>query len=987
MTLIRGSRFPITTFLILVFSFGARTSVGAPASVRGEGASVETVTTFSTLDGGASDLDGIENGVFTVQSMNLHDGDTIVLDVPNATFDVAESVTLRGHSAIRVSYDSPPEIGPRVTIHCGGPFSIRGDAKLNANGANEGGRIMICSEKGIELRGNARISADGIGPESRAGGDEDLRIIPGVTFGGDVRMESSENIRIVESARVSVNGSNGGSVRLISCHTSASAIEIRGAIRSLGEGGVGGPVDVEARQGGVQFDDDDLLAGEGALSHALAIVTEGSAGNGVITVTAAGKVDPNPPPTSPAAVVTEDAPSAVSCDSCFQEDPNDCDGDGVPNAQEIVECDGDPSCDDCNLNDVPDGCDIAYGESADVDPADGVPDECFGFIAGGCFPPTERWSCFDNWALPGDSYPDDVSSAPNVHVTLGNGDTALLDVDATIPTLRLLKGAILRITNDGPDGDLNFSLPAKVLNLGTIFVSGNHNIGEVNGLPPLFIVGPGGLYAKEPSVSSHSTGGPGTSAGLTVSDLILEAGRCTSPPTNGAELRLDDSMRLQAARDVYLRGSSVGDCLPREGEATVLGGVSPPPKLNLSGGSSSRIGSTTFARNEGSTARVAPTGNLHLEQIVEVSVQSTDPLVLLGDFDNRSIAPDRFDWLYGGLSMEGTTPQAFEVAGRDVGSSLVGIFPTEDSNFAMGKVRVASGADVTFRNGFSNTIGAGACQEAVYVRELVLEPGSHVTLDNCRVYYAIGSTASATVDLLGCGALVQLVPPAPRVGNDVCVGGANANRACGQHSECPGGVCQLKNRFASLVPAVPPIGDALPMGIKITAASVPASSVVVPAGVTGQSWWVQTPTFDITDGLWPAFDAAPLSCSFAAHDLSETSLLHVYGPAVVPGSSYDVQICTTAAGPCSAALRVDTAVWADIVPPFINGQPTFQDIMAVVNRFMGNPTGPSKTRVKLSGLSPDPLTPVNFGEVATAVDAFKGKTFAQQYPLGPSVCP
>lgn len=978
----RGAGLGLTAVVLL-----AMPARGAQESPRDVAASIETVVTFSSLDGGGSDLDGVANGVLTLADLELHEGGTIILDVASAEFDVSGGVTLRGHSAIRVPYDDPPEFGPQVRIQCGGALSVRGTARVSVNGASGGGRLIVCAAGGIELKGDARVTADGVGPDAGGLADGSERSTPFETAGGDVWMQSPGRIRILESARISVNGTDGGSVRLIACSDSAAAIEIDGTIRSLGEGGVGGPVEVEARQGGILFDDGDILVeGGGLLVHPPAIVTKGSEGDGPITITAATKVDPNPPPTFPAAIVTENSPSTADCDSCFHEDPNDCDDDGVPNAAEIAACDGDPSCDDCNLNGVPDECDIAFGESVDVDPHDGVPDECFGFIAGGCSPPSENWSCFDNWALPGDLYPDDLSSAVNVHVTLGGGDFAFLDVSAQIPTLRLLYGAILRVTQDGSIGDLDFSSPAKVLNLGAILVYGDREIGG-GGLPPLFTLGPGGLYAKNPTVTARAGVGSFNRAGLTVSDLVLEAGRCTSPPASGGILELDDAMSLSAVGNIYVRGSDVANCNAQDGEVIARGGVSPPPKLNISGGSASRIGVKTLARSGSEAVAAAPTGNLHLERIVEVSVRSSEPLVLLGDFDNRSTAPDRFDWLYGGVSLKGVVPQVFEVAGRDVGPSFAGIFPQEDSNFAMGKVHVGAGADVSFANAFANTVGARPCDEALYVRELVLEPGAQITLDNCRVYYAFGSTSSAVVNTVGCGALVQMVPPAPRVGDDVCIGGTNAAHPCGQHAECPGGSCLLKNRFASFVPALPPIGDPIPMGIKITAVNLAASSVSSPAALAGQSWWVQSPTMDIADGVSPAFDAASLACSFVAIDLSANSLLHAYGPAVVPGSAYEVQICTTVDGPCSAPLRVDTATWGDVTPPLVSGQPTFQDIMAVVNKFLGNPSGPSKTRTKLSGLSPDPLAPVNFHEVSTAVDAFKGHAFVTQFPVGPTTCP
>ncbi len=53
----------------------------------------------------------------------------------------------------------------------------------------------------------------------------------------------------------------------------------------------------------------------------------------------------------------------------------DCNGNGVPDWQDIADCEGDPACGDCNNNGIPDECDIADGTSLD-DNGNGIPDEC-----------------------------------------------------------------------------------------------------------------------------------------------------------------------------------------------------------------------------------------------------------------------------------------------------------------------------------------------------------------------------------------------------------------------------------------------------------------------------------------------------------------------------------------------------------------------------------------------------------------------------------
>lgn len=68
-----------------------------------------------------------------------------------------------------------------------------------------------------------------------------------------------------------------------------------------------------------------------------------------------------------------------ACDNC-PNDPNpdqaDCDNDGKGDVCTIAECPaGDPSCQDCNSNGIPDECDLTNGTSQDCN-SNGIPDEC-----------------------------------------------------------------------------------------------------------------------------------------------------------------------------------------------------------------------------------------------------------------------------------------------------------------------------------------------------------------------------------------------------------------------------------------------------------------------------------------------------------------------------------------------------------------------------------------------------------------------------------
>jgi hypothetical protein len=246
------------------------------------------------------------------------------------------------------------------------------------------------------------------------------------------------------------------------------------------------------------------------------------------------------------------------------------------------------------------------------------------------------------------------------------------------------------------------------------------------------------------------------------------------------------------------------------------------------------------------------------------------------------------------------------------------------------------------------------------------------------------------------GGACGVVNPDPLVkGSDDKCGATPAGAACGQHSDCPGSFCQLKNRF---ITGVVPV-TATAHGIKVTLVTLDANSVATPGnyttpvGTTKTERWAGTPTVNVSDGTSPQFNAAKLQCAFAPFDWNALltgstggMTLHMYGDVVVPASLYDVSSCSPQAN-CSAALRIGTAKFGDIVLPL--NVTNFQDITAVVNKFGGiqlPPAAPSKTRTKLSE-PVNPSTLVNFQDISGNVSAFQTTPYRIKYPAVPVVCP
>ncbi len=194
-------------------------------------------------------------------------------------------------------------------------------------------------------------------------------------------------------------------------------------------------------------------------------------------------------------------------------------------------------------------------------------------------------------------------------------------------------------------------------------------------------------------------------------------------------------MSLTIIGDVILDGTLASPC-DRASEASPRArGIIVPPKMAI----------TDHA--------LARTVSLSLLRSVDVAQRSSNSLALGGDFNNYSTVAHCFDWESGGLTLDGSAEQAFEVAGRDLGPSFDGF----ESNFAMGTVEVASGRRVRFADDFDNDgVGQEGCTEALYVHELILRAGATITIANCRVYYETLIDEGASVAFEGCGDLVQL---------------------------------------------------------------------------------------------------------------------------------------------------------------------------------------------------------------------------------------
>jgi hypothetical protein len=91
----------------------------------------------------------------------------------------------------------------------------------------------------------------------------------------------------------------------------------------------------------------------------------------------------------------------------------------------------------------------------------------------------------------------------------------------------------------------------------------------------------------------------------------------------------------------------------------------------------------------------------------------------------------------------------------------------------------------------------------------------------------------------------------------------------------------------------------------------------------------------------------------------------------------------------SAPLEVHTGVWGDCAPLYDGDdpgapQPDFNDIAAVVQKFVADPAAPIKAQAQLQPNTPIPSRPVDFKDIAAAVAAFVGDAYPY---IGPCTCP
>jgi len=221
----------------------------------------------------------------------------------------------------------------------------------------------------------------------------------------------------------------------------------------------------------------------------------------------------------------------------------------------------------------------------------------------------------------------------------------------------------------------------------------------------------------------------------------------------------------------------------------------------------------------------------------------------------------------------------------------------------------------------------------------------------------------------------------PASGDDTCqTGGADTGIPCTTNGDCaPPAVCGNKSRYVSVTPT-----NADNTSIQVQVVSSPQFPSTV-----GDIYYAGVEQ-SLPNSPNPALRGAPLQCTATPNAQVWTGgVLHLYGAAIVPGSTYNVRMCDVGGSNCSDPLLVATAKWGDVVRPFGGqSQPNFADVSSIVDKFRNLSSAPDIPRVDLigNGNQGQPDTPnqaANFADISADVDAFRG--FAYGYAVPP--CP
>ncbi len=204
-------------------------------------------------------------------------------------------------------------------------------------------------------------------------------------------------------------------------------------------------------------------------------------------------------------------------------------------------------------------------------------------------------------------------------------------------------------------------------------------------------------------------------------------------------------------------------------------------------------------------------------------------------------------------------------------------------------------------------------------------------------------------------------------------------------------VDSTKNRYLSFTAGNPGQQQA----IRIKTISVPAGF----EGWIGSTFWVGVPTqlselSGKDDNTPPTFPRSLVECALTdtlfLTDWASRGTIHVTGPQIVPGATYEIAVVNKACNtttedsfPPESTVVLDTSRWGDVAGPFSAVDQTWTapdatvsvafDVVAILDKFKNAPTAPRKSR---ADIQPHPVdAKITIVDVTRALDAFSGAPF------------
>jgi len=569
-------------------------------------------------------------------------------------------------------------------------------------------------------------------------------------------------------------------------------------------------------------------------------------------------------------------------------------------------------------------------------------------------------------------------------VTLGTGlgGIARLHIEGTGSRWDAYGGATI---GGGGPGDLTFDGEAVISIVGT------------GRAPGVFTVARGGEVIKAPAATDPS-------ASITADTVEIEGSSCAAF-VDGGTVTLDGKMTLETEGDLILTGSEEESC------ELMRGLIVPPPGLDSGCGGGLRAGSPTITVG----------GDLMMmNNAVSVSLCTSaagraagTAITLYGNWITQNIFPRLFDAANAGVLLTGINPiRTFEVAGRNFGQTTEGFWrgncsgsgavcggvadPTcpgvesceMHSNFSLGRVEVGAGSSVIFVDASDNDTLGQEQPEALYVGDVVFQPGATVIVNNCSVFYKTVTYNGVTPTLVGTGEFLPVYPPISPPGPVVYPHNAPKNRyitidattnstlpvayevtlssmmrcagddrrACITDADCPG-VCAMdpdlqctSDEMCGGDPCMPtaPCVEHGDVGSVSKYVDTPSVGTCIPLGDCADQWFAglaDTPVYRV----WTE------------------NKLHITACEIVPVAKYEIR-ATTDGMSFSESRRFGTIIkpnvqYGDVVGPVSGDPPAFTppdgftnvtDVQAYLIAVQGGPTAPPTTWVDLHGTAPLP---------------------------------